>query len=77
MIGICRLIYSCFEFIILTIGTPCTFKVAGGSNYCSLYISFYEQAIRLLPSSFVFNVFINTIFFPFAREVAEGSITWK
>ena len=23
------------------------------------------------------NVFINTIFFPFAREVAEGSITWK
>ena len=33
------------------------------------------QAIRLRPSSDVFNVFISTIFLPFAREVAEGSIT--
>ena len=33
--------------------------------------------MHLRPSSVVLSVFINTIFLPFASEVAEGSITWK
>ena len=48
-----------------------------GSSLQQKIIVTVDTGNQLLPSSFVFSVFINTIFFPFAREVAEGSITWK
>ena len=61
------------ENIRITVYLP---RHIGGSLQQEVVVT-VQQAIRLRPSSVVLSVFINTIFLPFASEVAEGSITWK
>ena len=61
------------ENIRITVYLP---RHIGGSLQQKVIVTVHTS-YQLRPSSVVLSVFINTIFLPFASEVAEGSITWK